>query len=77
MHVILAGSIPSHPIPITTGTDCASIINRISSTQLVTSFSTYLHQVIREIRLKVRQLKLIVHPVKITAHQDDTLDWAV
>ena len=64
---ILVESIPLKPTPITIKTNCTSVINHFSSAQLVTSFSTYLYQVAQEIRLKVRQLKVIC-PVKILAH---------
>ena len=73
---ILAGHRSSSPISVSTGTDCLSVISRISSTQLVTSFKTYLHQIAREIRLKVRQLNLRLIPIKISAHQDDILEWS-
>jgi len=45
------------------------------STQLVTSFTTYLHQVVREIRLKVRELRLELTLTKIKAYRDDHLAW--
>ena len=73
---ILAGSTSHSPISISIGTDCSAVINRISSTQLVTSFTTYLHQIVREIRLKVKKLNLRLIPIKISAHQDDILEWS-
>ena len=41
--LVLAGSILLQHIPITIGTNYASLINHILSMQLVTLFSTYLH----------------------------------
>lgn len=73
---ILAGHKSSSPISVSADTDCLSVISRISSTQLVTSFKTYLHQIVREIRLKVRQLNLRLIPIKISAHQDDIIEWS-
>ena len=43
---VLDSSLPQLLILVTTGIDYASVINRISSAQLVTSFSTFLYQVV-------------------------------
>ena len=40
---IVGDSPPSNHILVTTGTDCAAVINRISYVPPVTPFSTYLH----------------------------------
>ena len=71
---ILDGSRRDFPISVITRADCASVINRLTSIQLVTSFSTFLHQVVREIWLMVRKLNLWLHPIKIKAHLDDHLE---
>ena len=68
---IVGDSPPLNQILVTTRTDFTAVINRISTIPLVAPFSTYLHQVVREIRLLVKQLNVKLIPVKIRAHLDD------
>ena len=55
-------------------TDCAAVINRISSFSPVTPFSTFLYQIVREIRAIARKWSIEISLAKIKAYLDDLLD---
>ena len=62
-------------ISIIIGTDCTAVINRLLSDSPVTNFSTFLHQIVREIRLIRTKIKIDIIPKKIKAHLNDYLAW--
>ena len=52
------------------GTHYASVVNQLGCFPPVTPTSTFLHQVVREIWLIAKYLRLLVQPFKIKVHRD-------
>lgn len=78
-YVFLRSPHPSQAFNLKIGSDCKSVLHSLWNASLVTTLSTYLHQVAEEIGLLRDRWLAIVKPIKI-ADQDrlkshDQLSW--
>ena len=63
-------------LKVSIGTECQSVINRLIYTPTVTSFSTSMYQVLKEIRKITADLDIKLHVFNIKAHQDDVRNFS-